>query len=347
MYCYYIILPLPEVKSKITLYCSEIIFCLTLFLDRGIIKSVLYDIKEQTVLICDKVFSNSASEQPCKLMHYSHLLFNKVWETEEHSHPLCEIAYILSGLGEYVQNGVSVPVKKGDLFIMNAYTPHFERSSPADPLEHIFFSIDIIGFEEKIKATGNDTYLLHLLNQPDEQILHYDLSKFLSYFTELAHTFDTEIEQKPPLWEQNLQHRFHLALILILRQISLNRLTQKTINLNNNERIPIAIAHYLDANFTFEHSLDELSKRFFISKSYLLSSFKKTYGMTPMQYLNKARIREAQRTLQSTDFAVNNVAAQTGFTNASHFARIYKKYTGITPSQEIKKALHSRQNKPN
>ena len=107
------------------------------------------------MLICDKVFSNSASEQPCKLMHYSHLLFNKVWETEEHSHPLCEIAYILSGLGEYVQNGVSVPVKKGDLFIMNAYTPHFERSSPADPLEHIFFSIDIIGFEEKIKAQMN------------------------------------------------------------------------------------------------------------------------------------------------------------------------------------------------
>ena len=66
-----------------------------------------------------------------------------------------------------------------------------------------------------------------------------------------------------------------------------------------------------------------------------------------MQYLNKARIREAQRTLQSTDFPVNNVAAQTVFTNASHFARIYKKYTGITPSQEIKKALHSRQNKPN
>lgn len=32
MYCYYIILPLPEVKSKITLYCSEIIFLLDIFL---------------------------------------------------------------------------------------------------------------------------------------------------------------------------------------------------------------------------------------------------------------------------------------------------------------------------
>lgn len=301
------------------------------------------------MLLCDYVFSDTSIEQPCGLMHYSHLRFDKVWENEEHSHPLCEIAYILSGLGEYVQNGVSVPVKKGDLFIMNAYTPHFERSSPADPLEHIFFSIDIIGFEEKIKATGNDTYLLHLLNQPDEQILHYDLSKFLSYFTELAHIFDTEIEQKQPYWQQSVQYRFQLALILILRHVALQRQTQKTVNLNKckNERIPIAVAHFLDSNFTFEHSLDELAKRFFISKSYLLASFKKTYGISPMQYLNKARIREAQRTLQSTDFPVNNVAAQTGFTNASHFARIYKKYTGITPSQEIKKALHSRQNKPN
>lgn len=299
------------------------------------------------MLLCDYVFSDTSIEQPCGLMYYSHLRFDKVWENEKHSHTLCEIAYILSGSGEYVQNDIPVPVKQGDLFIMNAYTPHFERSSPDNPLEHIFFSIDIIGFEEKIKATGNDTYLLHLLNQPDEQILHYDLSKFLSYFTELAHTFDTEIEQKPPYWQQSVQYRFQLALILILRHVALQRQTQKTVNLNKckNECIPIAVAHFLDSNFTFEHSLDELAKRFFISKSYLLASFKKTYGISPMQYLNKARIREAQRTLQNTDFPVGNVAAQTGFSNASHFTRVYKQYTGITPSQEIENARRSRQNK--
>lgn len=64
-----------------------------------------------------------------------------------------------------------------------------------------------------------------------------------------------------------------------------------------------------------------------------------------MQYLNKARIREAQRTFQNTDFPVGNVAAQTGFANASHFARVYKQYTGITPSQEIENARRARQNK--
>lgn len=32
MYCYYIILPPPDVKSEITLYCSEIIFLLDIFL---------------------------------------------------------------------------------------------------------------------------------------------------------------------------------------------------------------------------------------------------------------------------------------------------------------------------
>ena len=299
------------------------------------------------MFLCDYVFSETATEQPCRLTHYSHLRFDKVWENEEHSHTLCEIAYILSGSGEYVQNGVAVPVKQGDLFILNAFTPHFERSSPSTPLEHIFFSVDTIGFEEKTKEHANNQFPLDILDTLDEKILHYDLSKFLPYFNELAHMFDTEIDQKPPLYEQNLQHRFQLAFILILRQIALERIPQKTMNLNKNknERIPIAVAHFLDSNFTFEHSLDELANRFFISKSYLLASFKKTYGMTPMQYLNKARIREAQRTLRSTDFPVSNVAAQTGFANASHFARVYKQYTGITPSQEIENALRHRQNK--
>ena len=299
------------------------------------------------MLLCDYVFSDTSIEQPCGLMHYSHLRFDKVWENEKHSHTLCEIAYILSGSGEYVQNDIPVPVKQGDLFIMNAYTPHFERSSPDNPLEHIFFSTDIIGFEAQRKDQANNPFLLYLLDKPDEQILHYDLSEHLSYFTELAHIFDTEIEQKQPYWQQSVQYRFQLALILILRHVALQRQTQKTVNLNKckNECIPIAVAHFLDSNFTFEHSLDELAKRFFISKSYLLASFKKTFGISPMQYLNKARIREAQRTLQNTDFPVGNVAAQTGFSNASHFTRVYKQYTGITPSQEIENARRSRQNK--
>lgn len=295
--------------------------------------------------ICDCVFSDTVIRQPCKLTHYAHLRFSRVWENDEHIHALCEIAYILSGAGEYVYNGVAIPAKPGDLFITNAYTPHYERSGPDAPLDHIFFSINIGGFEEKTAPDTHDRFLLRILDKPAEKILHYNFSEFLPYFTELAKTFDDEIAKKPPLWQQDIQCRFQLALILILRHTALQQSAQVLPNANKNERIPHAVASFLDSNFTFEHSLDELSERFFISKSYLLASFKKTYGVSPMQYLNKARIHEAQRTLQTTDFPVSTVAAQTGFANASHFARVYKQYTGITPSQEIEKARRSRQNK--
>ena len=54
--------------------------------------------------------------------------------------------------------------------------------------------------------------------------------------------------------------------------------------------------------------------------------------MTPMQYIISVRIENAQRLLCTQDYNVTEVAAIVGYDNPLYFSRLFKKQTGISPT---------------
>jgi AraC-like DNA-binding protein len=56
-------------------------------------------------------------------------------------------------------------------------------------------------------------------------------------------------------------------------------------------------------------------------------------GMPPTQYLNGYRVEKAQTLLKNTDRSITDIALAVGFDDASYFARIFKKQTGMTPRE--------------
>ena len=56
-------------------------------------------------------------------------------------------------------------------------------------------------------------------------------------------------------------------------------------------------------------------------------------GVTAIQYLNTYRLKVADTLLANTDYPIGEVAAMTGFEDASYFARIYKKQFGHSPKR--------------
>ena len=65
--------------------------------------------------------------------------------------------------------------------------------------------------------------------------------------------------------------------------------------------------------------------------------FKKVTGQNFSDYLNGLRIKKAQDMLHDTNSSVIDVAMACGFRNMSNFYRMYKKYTGTTPSARTDK----------
>jgi AraC-like DNA-binding protein len=60
--------------------------------------------------------------------------------------------------------------------------------------------------------------------------------------------------------------------------------------------------------------------------------FRAAFGMTFREYLLRARINEARRLLMGGAISVTGVAYSVGFNDGSHFARMFRRFTGVLPS---------------
>jgi AraC-like DNA-binding protein len=80
-------------------------------------------------------------------------------------------------------------------------------------------------------------------------------------------------------------------------------------------------------------SLKELSKGLEINASYLSREFSKYFdNLSFGEYIRKQRIEKAKELIGSAIYSLTEIAYLTGFSDQSHFTRIFKKYTGKSPS---------------
>ena len=100
------------------------------------------------------------------------------------------------------------------------------------------------------------------------------------------------------------------------------------------------LKHYLDHAFTQPLRLDDLEKRFHMSKYRICREYAEAFGLPPLRYLNRKRLESAETLLLSTEKKVHEIALETGYENTNHFINLFKKEYGQTP-QAYRKAHQS------
>lgn len=91
------------------------------------------------------------------------------------------------------------------------------------------------------------------------------------------------------------------------------------------------ITGYINNNYYEDITLALISELFYISPCYFSRTFKKVSGLSFTEYLNNVRIKEARKLLYKTDMSIAQVAEKTGFKSNTHFDRIFKSITGMSP----------------
>lgn len=102
------------------------------------------------------------------------------------------------------------------------------------------------------------------------------------------------------------------------------------------------IEAYIVSRYHTNFSLDELADHVGLSKQYICSIIKQHYQTTFVDFVNQHRIEQAKRMLEDSDMKISGVYSQVGFSSNSYFTKVFKLYSGITPSEYRELSLSRR-----
>jgi len=93
------------------------------------------------------------------------------------------------------------------------------------------------------------------------------------------------------------------------------------------------IQDHVAGNLSEEISIERLAGLVELSSSHFSHVFKETTGMTPLQFVTRARITRAQQMIRETPRSVIEIGLEVGYTSPSHFAQVFRRVAGVTPTE--------------
>ena len=135
-------------------------------------------------------------------------------------------------------------------------------------------------------------------------------------------------EQKDPgaFHEEYDRGMLNVLLLLIAREKRPEKAPGKSSRIGE-------VIRYIHSHYQEDISLEMLAQMFYVSPYYLCREFKKSTNSTIVRYINVTRIMNAQRKFMETSKNITDISRETGFSNLTHFNRVFKSVTGMSPSQ--------------
>lgn len=244
--------------------------------------------------------------------------------TAEASLPTCrprgridyQLLYIASGRAHFFFDEKDTPVTAG----------HMVLYCPKEKQKYVYYGSD-----------QTEVFWVHFTGSDVKQILHQ------YHFPETGHVFYTgnlpeyhtlfrkmirELQLCKPHYEELLAMQLRELFILLSRQFTEGR------KLNAHTQTELEYAtRYFNEHYNQDINIDEFAASRHMSTCWFIRSFKQYNGLTPMQYILTVRISNAKNLLDTTSYNVTEIASLIGYDNPLYFSRLFKKQTGLSPSE--------------
>lgn len=108
------------------------------------------------------------------------------------------------------------------------------------------------------------------------------------------------------------------------------------VNSFNNRSIKLILRKaidYIQEHYSEPVTLNEVAENIYVSTFYISRMFKKELGKSFVDYLNDVRIEKAKELLKDIKYKTYEVAEIVGISDPHYFSKLFKKYSGMTPSE--------------
>lgn len=238
-------------------------------------------------------------------------------------YPYNVIHYVSKGSGTIIYKKKEYTVKKGQLFILNAYEEHQYMTDADDLL--VLNWIEFAGGDSVkiVNSILNDQLII--IDEPYSD-------KVNRYMLRIFALINNNLEQNNILISK-------LLYSILLNLLRLN-ISNKHKEISEGRLINIKrTMEYIENHLHEDLNIEQLSKISNYSAAYFARLFHKVTGVTPAQYILNRRINEAKKILSNSDESIYVISDKLGFCSASHFIKNFKKAEGLTPAEYRKQSL--------
>ena len=242
-----------------------------------------------------------------------------------HTHTYDEMLYVLDGAADITVRRRRFTCGPGSLIFLSPFDEH--ASHPCRlPYKRYYLLIP----PTELKAFHNDVLLLSVFRYHGEQFPYVldagDRKPLFDWY--FGRLLDIQAEGG-----EYRDARMEAVMTLILTEAQALR-PDLFVPGNQLTFLPMQdILNQLDATYAQPFSLTELAKQYHVSPGCLSAHFRRTVGVSPMQYVVISRLQRAQRQLSHSELPVAVIARDCGYPDASNFVRRFRQQFGMTPLQ--------------
>ncbi len=187
-------------------------------------------------------------------------------------------------------------------------------------------------------STGADLWTIHWA--------HFDGPALLTVYRKFLMRAGKSVFEVPykKLYIDNLQELYKTAVgTSYVRDMRINTILSSLLEMvmgdcwpdkggTSKEKVE-DIRLFLENNYMYHVTLEELAQKFFMERTYLVHVFNRTIGISPIKYLTSIRIRKAKELLRFTDNRLADIAYKVGFSSEQYLSRVFKAVEGISPRE--------------
>lgn len=244
----------------------------------------------------------------------------------QHSHPYYEVFYLINGDCTFFIEHNIYKLNRGDLVIVPKGTLHkstFPVSGMSERFVLCFRDSNLLWLDELLGTQiKKETFKAGVISIPDKR---------REYVEALMQKMLFESEGQDMLSPAFIKTGLLELILFMIRCQRFEQNVMKEIDVDN--RLMQEIATYIYENYEKKLSLDDLSEKFHISKSYLSKKFKTITGLGIKEYIINVRIKNACTLLLETNKSITDIAFECGFNDSNYFGDAFKHSKGMSPNK--------------